>query len=71
MQRADGGWAQLNDLDSDAYATGQALVVLHQANQLDPRSAAYRKGVAHLLQQQQEDGSWLVKTRCEPVQDDF
>ena len=71
VQRADGGWAQVNDLDSDAYATGQALVVLHQANKVDPRSAAYRKGVAHLLQQQQEDGSWLVKTRCEPVQDYF
>ena len=70
-QRADGGWAQLNDMDSDAYATGQALVVLHQANKMDPRSNAYRKGVSYLLQQQGEDGSWRVKTRCEPVQEYF
>src|SRR5437867_4808559 len=30
-QRADGGWAQLASLNSDAYATGTALVALRQA----------------------------------------
>jgi len=70
-QRDDGGWAQLSDMDSDAYATGQALVVLHRAARLDPRSATYRKGVSYLVKQQGKDGSWLVKTRCEPVQEYF
>jgi ankyrin repeat protein len=30
-QRSDGGWAQLDTLQSDAYATGQALYALHVA----------------------------------------
>src|SRR5262249_48108597 len=30
-QNKDGGWGQLRDLPSDAYATGQALYVLGQA----------------------------------------
>src|SRR5207247_9925317 len=39
-QRADGGWAQLDSgepptaIESDAYATGSALVALHQAGDL-------------------------------------
>src|SRR5207248_11432986 len=33
-QRADGGWGQTEALDSDAYATGSALVVLHLAGGL-------------------------------------
>ena len=33
-QRDDGGWGQLDKLDSDAYATGSALVVLRQAGGL-------------------------------------
>ena len=70
-QRPDGGWAQIKEMESDAYATGQALVVLHQAAALDGGSAAYRKGVAYLRQHQQKDGSWFVETRCEPVQEYF
>lgn len=70
-QRPDGGWAQIKQMDSDAYATGQALVVLHQTAGLDAGSVAYRKGVAYLRQHQQKDGSWLVETRCEPVQEYF
>ena len=29
-QREDGGWSQLRTLESDAYATGQALFALHE-----------------------------------------
>ncbi len=67
-QRADGGWSQLETLDSDAYATGSALVVLHQAGGLPVTDAAYQKGVKFLLQNQKEDGSWHVKSRSKPFQ---
>lgn len=69
-QRDDGGFAQLADMPSDAYATGQALVVLHQCG-LPTDSPAYRKGVAYLLRTQNDDGSWIVETRSRPVQTFF
>ena len=62
-QRADGGWAQLPTLPSDAYATGQVLVALNQAGKLAATSPAYRRGVAFLLKTQFDDGSWLVTSR--------
>lgn len=70
-QRADGGWSQLLTLSSDAYATGQALVALHQAAALPVSDPAYKKGVQWLLQTQLEDGSWLVKSRSLPFQPYF
>jgi hypothetical protein len=66
-QRQDGGWAQLSTLETDAYATGQALVALQAAGQA-VSSAEYRRGVAFLLRTQFPDGSWLVRTRTFPVQ---
>jgi hypothetical protein len=63
-QRPDGGWAQLPGLGTDAYATGQALVALHQGGGLPTTSPPYRKGVQFLLSSQLPDGSWLVKTRA-------
>ena len=62
-QRADGGWAQLPRLGSDAYATGQALVALQRAGGLDANHASVRRGLTYLLSQQRPDGSWLVETR--------
>ena len=70
-QRADGGWAQLDDMASDAYATATALVALHQAGGLATTEAAYRKGLRLLLTTQLGDGSWHVKTRSNPVQTYF
>ena len=67
-QRQDGGWAQLETLASDAYATGEALVALHDAGILTASSPAYQRGVQFLLQTQYDDGSWLVKTRAFPFQ---
>jgi N-acyl-D-amino-acid deacylase len=67
-QRADGGWAQLSGLESDAYATGQALVALHQAKALKETDRACQRGVAYLLRTQLADGSWVVRTRSSPVQ---
>ena len=70
-QRADGGWAQLDDMASDAYATATALVALHQVGGLATTDAAYRKGLRLLLTTQLDDGSWHVKTRSNPVQTYF
>ena len=70
-QRSDGGWSQLKAMESDAYATGQALVVLHKTAALDVCSVGYRRGIAYLRKTQKKDGSWLVETRCDPVQEYF
>ena len=69
-QRDDGGWGQLDDMASDAYATGQTLWVL-QATGFDPRHPAYRRGVDFLLQSQRDDGSWFVASRSKPIQTFF
>jgi N-acyl-D-amino-acid deacylase len=69
-QREDGGWAQLADLESDAYATGLTLFTLERLH-LPTDHAAYRRGVAFLLRTQGEDGSWHVKTRSKPIQTFF
>jgi hypothetical protein len=66
-QRPDGGWAQLPGLASDAYATGQVLVALHQAGGLAATEDAYQRGVKHLLRTQEDDGSWLVSSRSIPA----
>jgi hypothetical protein len=69
-QRADGGWAQIATLDSDAYATGQALVALAAAGvrRTDP---GWRRGVEYLMNTQLADGSWFVRTRAIPIQPYF
>ena len=69
-QREDGGWAQTADLASDAYATGQALYVLHELG-MPATDAVYRRGVQFLLQTQQSDGSWQVKSRAPKFQPYF
>jgi hypothetical protein len=66
-QRQDGGWAQLPGLETDAYATGQALVALQAAGHA-VSSFEYQRGVAFLLRTQFPDGSWLVRSRTFPVQ---
>jgi ankyrin repeat protein len=71
LQRADGGWAQLPTLTSDAYATGQALTALAEAGGLLVTDPVYQRGVRFLLSTQFEDGSWYVGTRAIPVQPDF
>jgi ankyrin repeat protein len=70
-QRADGGWAQLPTLASDAYATGQALVALRQAGAMAASDPAYKRGIEFLLKTQLEDGSWYVKSRSIPLQPYF
>jgi hypothetical protein len=73
-QRDDGGWAQLDSgepaaaLESDAYATGSALVALNEAGDLATSDAAYQRGLAYLLKTQCDDGSWHVASRSKPFQ---
>lgn len=69
-QNQDGGWSQLPQLASDAYATGMTLYALSQAG-VSTKSEAYRKGIAFLLRNQYEDGSWFVKSRSFPTQPHF
>jgi len=70
-QKADGGWAQIPSLGSDAYATGEALVALAESGALRPTDAAFRRGVEFLLNSQYADGSWFVKTRALRIQPHF
>jgi squalene cyclase len=70
-QREDGGWAQTDKLASDAYATGSALVALHQAGGLATDDPAYRRGVSFLLRTQKADGTWFVSSRSKPFQPYF
>ncbi len=70
QQQSDGGWSQLNGDThaSDAYATGSALVALHEAGKLKVSTPAYRAGIAFLLKTQRSDGTWFVKSRSKPFQ---
>lgn len=68
MQRPDGGWAQLTTRESDAFATGEALIALQRAGVLTTDDAAYQRGLHFLLKTQEKDGSWHVKTRAYPFQ---
>jgi hypothetical protein len=67
-QQADGAWSQLPGLETDAHATGQALVALAWSGQVHVSDPAYQRGVAFLLRTQGADGSWHVRTRSYPVQ---
>jgi hypothetical protein len=64
-QKKDGGWGQLRDLPSDAYATGQALYVLSLAGVKNDR-AAVQRGLGFLIANQREDGSWPMTSRAQP-----
>jgi ankyrin repeat protein len=68
LQRKDGGWAQLPTLESDAYATGQALYALSRAVQHPTTSRDWQQGLRFLLGTQCDDGSWHVVSRTYPFQ---
>ncbi len=70
-QRPDGGWAQTDTRDSDAYATGTALVALEQAAGLAVADPVYQRGLRHLLATQLADGTWHVRSRSRPFQTYF
>lgn len=64
-QNPDGGWGQLPEAASDAYATGQALYFLGLAGVKSDR-LEIRRGASFLVSTQREDGSWPIKSRAHP-----
>jgi len=74
-QNADGGWGQELGRESDAYSTGMSLILLQEANMYDKlgdfNEAWYQRGIKHLVDTQQRDGSWHVSSRSIPVQEYF
>ena len=71
LQSSDGGWSQSPDMNSDAYATGLALSALRRSGTLPANSPQYKSGIKWLLDHQEPDGSWHVKTRSKPIQKYF
>jgi hypothetical protein len=65
LQRQDGGWGQVPERSSDAYATGQALYILNLAGVKEDRSEIQR-GLAFLVATQKDDGSWPMTRRGHP-----
>ena len=63
MQKPDGSWSDLPLMESTAYATGKSLVALHIAG-MAASDPAYLRGMKWLLSNQQQDGSWYVRTRA-------
>ncbi|HVJ82240.1 MAG TPA: prenyltransferase/squalene oxidase repeat-containing protein, partial [Planctomycetia bacterium] len=64
-QNKDGGWSQVKESPSDAFATGQALYVLRQVG-VEKDRAELQRGVAFLVKKQKEDGSWPMASRAQP-----
>ncbi|MCE3015531.1 MAG: serine hydrolase [Pirellula sp.] len=68
LQREDGGWGQLKELESDAYASSTVLFSLLRYGEVAANHEAIQRGISFLLSTQKPDGSWLVKTRAKPFQ---
>lgn len=71
QQRPGGGWAQLDSFEPDAYATGSALVALHEATGRRTSEPFYQQGIRFLLKTQLDDGSWHIVSRSRPFQTYF
>ena len=61
-QKADGGWSQSPDMESDAWATGQAMYALTEAG-MKPNELTISRGKKFLMQNQKPDGSWPMTSR--------
>jgi hypothetical protein len=70
-QRPDGGWSQDADRESDAYATGSALVALFETSSVAVESDTFRRGLRFLIDDQLPDGSWHVVSHSKPFQTYF
>jgi len=67
-QRSDGGWSQLPGLNTDSYATGQAVFALAEAAGYSQDDFAVKRGIDFLIRTQGADGTWHVKRRAFPFQ---
>lgn len=70
-QHEDGGWSQMPQMNSDAYATSTVLAALHDCAVLKPKDEVYQRGLKLLLKTQLEDGSWHVVKRTRSFQQHF
>jgi squalene-hopene/tetraprenyl-beta-curcumene cyclase len=61
-QNDDGGWSQAKGMESDAWATGQALYALAHAG-IKPNERVIARGHTFLVNTQREDGSWPMTSR--------
>ena len=62
-QNDDGGWGQLKQAKSDAFATGQTLYALAEAGAKSD-DAAVRKAQSFLAKSQGKDGAWTMTSRA-------
>jgi hypothetical protein len=62
LQQPDGGWRQVPEMASDAYATGQALYVLFLAG-FAAEQPQIKRGIDFLVANQKPDGSWPMLSR--------
>jgi ankyrin repeat protein len=67
-QRSDGGWSQLATLESDPYATGQALYALQVVGGAKTEPVAVNRATRYLLQTQLADYTWRSPRRAFPFQ---
>ena len=61
-QRGDGGWGASDDLESDAFSTGETLFVLCKTG-TPLTEPMIQRARDYLVRTQLGDGSWLVKSR--------
>ena len=70
-QGEDGGWTQVADWRRDAYATGTVLAALHDTGAVTADHPAYQAGIRYLLETQDRQGAWHVRSRTRAVQPFF
>ena len=71
QQHEDGGWSQLGNGASDAYASGQVIAALLGTGAARPGDESIRRGIDYLLGLQKKDGSWHVASRSKAFQEYF